>query len=343
MSFVECKNVSFKVSNEDDNKVILNNINLDIDQGDFIAILGKSGSGKTTLLNCMVGLIEPTNGQIIVDNHIVNEMNDAEKTYWRRYDVGYVFQNYGLIEILSVYDNIALSTDLSSQFSMHAKKIDPSYERHEKVDHNKIATLMKRLNIWHLKDKFPHELSGGQQQRVSLSRIISKQPKIIFADEPTGALDHETSIEAMDLLLELNCSGSTIIMITHNEELVKYCNKVIRISDGEIIKRYDNDNSKLKEAMMNKMAQELDSANSLYENNQTDSGLWFRGNLTSENSVTVRALPQREIKVIKQTPQVKLAPPPAPKKKINNQWISHPYNEAKVKQDIANLEAKGGK
>ncbi len=244
MSYVECKNVSYRVDNDGNQKTILNNISLSVNQGDFIAILGKSGSGKTTLLNCMVGLIQPTDGAIIIDEKVINEMDEMAKTYWRRYEVGYVFQNYGLIEILSIYDNIALSADLSAQFSIKAKKVDPKYDQPKtKVDHQAIEALMKRLKIWHLREKFPHELSGGQQQRVSLARMLLKKPEIIFADEPTGALDHETSIEVMDMLLELNVLGSTIIMITHNEELIKYTNKVIRISDGNIINSFNNDNS----------------------------------------------------------------------------------------------------
>ncbi len=271
MSFVECKNVFFKVSNENE-KVILNNINLSVEKGNFIAILGKSGSGKTTLLNCMVGLIQPTEGKIIIGDKVINEMDEVAKTYWRRYDVGYVFQNYGLIDILNVYDNIALSSDLIAQFSFKAKKLYEEYGRKEKVNPEVIETLMKRLKIWHLREKFPHELSGGQQQRVSLARMLLKKPEIIFADEPTGALDHETSVEVMDMLLELNIMGSTIIMITHNEELIKYTNKVIRISDGNIIDAYRNDNTIEKARIKTNMAQYQNSEVSIQ-----DSNYWFEG------------------------------------------------------------------
>ncbi len=273
MSYVDCKNVSFKVMNDGNQKTILNNISLSIDKGDFIAILGKSGSGKTTLLNCMVGLIKPTEGSITIDKKVINEMDEMAKTYWRRYEVGYVFQNYGLIEILSIYDNIALSSDLSGQFSIKAKKVDPKYEQPQtKVEPQVIEALMKRLKIWHLREKFPHELSGGQQQRVSLARMLLKKPEIIFADEPTGALDHETSIEVMDMLLELNIMGSTIVMITHNEELIKYTNKVIRISDGNIISSFVNDNSNERVRVAANIVQQLVNDRYLQTSYQ-----WFAG------------------------------------------------------------------
>ncbi len=274
MSFLDCKDVYFEVSDKDNKKVILDNINLSAEQGDFIIILGKSGSGKTTLLNCMVGLIQPTSGSITIDEQKINEMDEIAKTYWRRYEVGYVFQNYGLIEILSVYDNIALSSDLSAQFSLKAQKVNPRYTKREKVDPSNTEALMKRLKIWHLREKFPHELSGGQQQRVSLARMLLKNPKIIFADEPTGALDHETSIDAMDMLLELNCYGSTVVMITHNEDLVKYANKIIRISDGQILCSYENDNTEEKLRVMNKLLNPEEETEAPVE---CGSGLWFRG------------------------------------------------------------------
>ncbi len=285
MSYVDCKNVSYKVENDGNQKTILNDISLSIEQGDFVAILGKSGSGKTTLLNCMVGLIQPTSGSICIDDKIINQMDETAKTYWRRYEVGYVFQNYGLIEILSIYDNIALSSDLSAQFSLKAKKVNPKYEKQEKIDDKEIEALMKRLKIWHLREKFPHELSGGQQQRVSLARMLLKKPQIIFADEPTGALDHETSIDVMDMLLELNVLGSTIVMITHNEELTRYTNKIIKISDGQIIRSFENDNSEEKIRIQNKTYEEE-------WDESTYTGLWFTGFIPYRNYKSSQSIEQ---------------------------------------------------
>lgn len=247
MSFIECKNISFVVKNNESIQYILNDINLSIEKGDFVIILGKSGSGKTTLLNTMVGLIKPTSGYSIIDGYNITTMKEIEKTYWRRYYIGYVFQNYGLFEILNVFDNIYLSLDLNSQFSFKAKKVIKDYVKQPKPTFAEVDEIMKRLKIDHLANKFPHELSGGQQQRVSLARILIKKPKVVFADEPTGALDHETSLEVMDMLVTLNNSGSTIVMITHNENLVKYANKVIKMSDGKIVYSTNVDNSLIKQ------------------------------------------------------------------------------------------------
>lgn len=240
MSFIEVKNIKYEIDTKENHQTILNDINLKINQGEFVLILGKSGSGKTTLLNIMVGITTPTSGNVIINNQDITSLTDDEKTYWRRYKVGYIFQNYGLFNIINVYDNIYLTLNLKSLYSHKAKKYIKNFKRNPKEDIHEVDDIMKKLNIYHLKDKFPHELSGGQQQRVSIARVFVKKPEIIFADEPTGALDYETGIEVMNYLKYLNDSGSTIVMITHNEQLKSYASKIIYISDGNILSIEDN-------------------------------------------------------------------------------------------------------
>lgn len=249
---IKCKNISFKSSQKDSNDLILDNINLEIEPGDFLIILGKSGSGKTTLLNIIVGLLQPTSGDVFINNENITNMSEDQKTYWRRYYFGYIFQNYGLINVLSSYDNIKNSLDLNSVYSQSAKKYIPNYKSF-KCDNSKelINDVMDKLKISNLKNKFPHELSGGQQQRVSIARILVKKPEVIFCDEPTGALDNESSIAVMNMILEMNISNSTVVMITHNENFIKYANKVIRISNGKIIDSFENNNSVLKNKLLN--------------------------------------------------------------------------------------------
>lgn len=245
MSNISCENISLKTNNKQ-NEYILKNINLQIAKNDFVAVLGKSGSGKTTLLNVMVGLLKPSQGRVIVDDQDITNISEKQKTYWRRYDVGYIFQNYGVVNVLNAYDNVRLVLDLSTLYSQTAKRFGLMRRQKTNEIYEEVQKIMERLNIWNLCGKFPHELSGGQQQRLAIARTMVKKPKYIFCDEPTGALDHNTSIEVMNLLLELNLSGSTVIMITHNEQLVKYANRVIHISDGKILETYAHDNWKLK-------------------------------------------------------------------------------------------------
>ncbi|MGL4947981.1 MAG: ABC transporter ATP-binding protein [Mycoplasma sp.] len=240
---INCKNICLKnneVLNED---FILKNISFSVHKNDFLIILGKSGSGKTTLLNIIAGLIEPTSGSVNIFDKDITKINDDEKTYWRRYYMGYIFQNYGLFNTLNVYDNIKISANLNNLMSKRAKKYFDNYKEFRNTNESNVDEVMKKLNISELKNKFPNELSGGQQQRVSLARTILKNPPIILADEPTGALDSETSDVVINMLFDMHLKGTTIIMITHNEDLIKYANKVIYLSDGKINSIYDNDNS----------------------------------------------------------------------------------------------------
>lgn len=203
-----------------ENKVVaLKSINLEVDKGEFVAIVGTSGSGKSTLLNLIGGLDTPTKGQIFVKDEEISLLKNRELTKYRRDSIGFVFQNYSLMPVLSVYDNVALPLSLSGK----------------KVDHGYIKELLTELGIWDKRRKYPSELSGGQMQRVAIARALVNKPAILLADEPTGNLDSNTTSEVMDMLRESNRKfNQTILMVTHNDALAKVCDRVIRIEDGQV-------------------------------------------------------------------------------------------------------------
>ncbi len=195
-------------------------ISLEIEEGDFTAVIGTSGSGKTTLLHCMAGLDKPTSGEVILKDKNIYDLNDDELSKIRRREFGFVFQSFNLIPVLNIYDNIVLPVQLDG------KKEDKEY----------ILRLVERVGLSNQLKKFPNELSGGQQQRVAICRALANKPSIIFADEPTGNLDSKTTEEVMSLLRntvsELN---QTLVMITHDENIAKQADRIITISDGKII------------------------------------------------------------------------------------------------------------
>ncbi|MDI7814803.1 ABC transporter ATP-binding protein [Clostridioides difficile] len=198
---------------------VLKSLNLEIDSGEFVMIMGKSGSGKTTLLNILVFLDVFDEGRYIFDGTDVTNLSENERSVFRNINIGFVFQQFNLIETLNVYQNVELPL-------IYNKALKKS-EREEIVeDKLKSVGLLDKL-----KQK-PLQLSGGQQQRVAIARCLANDPQIIFADEPTGALDSETSKEIMELLTKLNEQGKTIIMVTHDQDLTKYATKVIRLKDG---------------------------------------------------------------------------------------------------------------
>lgn len=205
---------------QNENKVVaLKSINLEVDKGEFVAIVGTSGSGKSTLLNLIGGLDTPTKGQIFVRDEEISLLKNRELTKYRRDSIGFVFQNYSLMPVLSVYDNVALPLSLSGK----------------KVDHGYIKELLTELGIWDKRRKYPSELSGGQMQRVAIARALVNKPAILLADEPTGNLDSNTTSEVMDMLRESNRKfNQTILMVTHNDALAKVCDRVIRIEDGQV-------------------------------------------------------------------------------------------------------------
>lgn len=196
----------------------LNGVDLTISDGELISFIGKSGSGKTTLLNLLGGLDSATSGNVFFDNDDITKMKDHMLADFRLKKIGFVFQFFDLIPELTAQENILLPLRLA-----------------KKKDFN-LKLIAEQLHIEDKLKYYPSELSGGQQQRVAIARALANEPKIILADEPTGALDTKTSTEIMALFCELNKKGHTIIIITHDLEIAKQCSRIVEISDGKILK-----------------------------------------------------------------------------------------------------------
>ena len=194
-------------------------INFEVDCNEFVAIVGKSGSGKSTFLHCAAGLDKPTSGNVFINGEDIYSVNDKRLSEIRRKELGFIFQNFNLIQTLNVYDNIILPIHLDG------KKENKDY----------IDNLIKEIGLEDQVNKFPNELSGGQQQRVAIARALSNKPSIIFADEPTGNLDSKTTYEVMALLKRIiKKYNTTLIMITHNLEIADEADRIITVSDGKI-------------------------------------------------------------------------------------------------------------
>lgn len=197
----------------------LDGVSLSVEQGEFAAVVGSSGSGKSTLLHMLGGLDYPTQGQVFVDGREIFELNETQLSVFRRRNIGFVFQNYNLIPVLNVYENIVLPVELDG----------------ETPDRDYIGEIMSTLGIEEKRYSLPNQLSGGQQQRVAIARALAAKPAILLADEPTGNLDSRTSQEVLGLLkLTGKRYSQTIVMITHSEELAQLCDRIIRIEDGRI-------------------------------------------------------------------------------------------------------------
>ena len=198
----------------------LDGVNLSVEKGEFLAIVGTSGSGKSTLLHMMGGLDKPTSGSVTVDGNELNKLSDDEITIFRRRNVGFVFQQYNLVPMLNVWDNIVLPIQLDG------KKVDDKY----------ITQIVDTLGIGNKLDNLSNNLSGGQQQRVAIARALAAKPSIILADEPTGNLDSRTSQDVLGLLKVTSDNyNQTVVMITHNEEISQLADRVIHIEDGKIV------------------------------------------------------------------------------------------------------------
>lgn len=200
----------------------LDNVSVSIDDGEFVSIIGTSGSGKSTLLNMLGGLDRPTSGDVYVKNKKLSDMNDEELTIFRRRNIGFIFQNYNLVPVLNVYENIVLPIELDGT----------------KIDKNYIQTIIKTLGLNEKANAMPNQLSGGQQQRVAIARALAAKPAIILADEPTGNLDSKTGMDVISLLKVTSRKfQQTIVMITHNEEIAIMANRMIRIEDGKVVSK----------------------------------------------------------------------------------------------------------
>lgn len=197
----------------------LDGVNLSVEEGEFLAVVGTSGSGKSTLLHILGGLDYATSGSVFVSGKELFKLNESELTIFRRRNIGFVFQNYNLVPILNVYENIVLPIELDG----------------EKPDKRFIKEIMEMLGILEKKNRMPNQLSGGQQQRVAIARALASKPAILLADEPTGNLDSKTSQEVLGLLkLTGEQFQQTIVMITHNDSMAQLADRVIRIEDGRI-------------------------------------------------------------------------------------------------------------
>lgn len=221
MTVLTLKNVE-KIYGANENEVrAISDVSFEIEEGEFTAIVGTSGSGKSTLLNLIGGLDRPTKGKILVKGKEIHNLDRKQQTLFRRRNIGFVFQNYSLMPVLNVYDNVALPI---------------SFDKKSNKNRTYVESLLKELGIWDKRKKYPHELSGGQQQRVAIARALVNHPAIILADEPTGNLDSKTTEEVIDLLKESSRKyKQTVLMVTHNDMLAKCCDRVIRIEDGTII------------------------------------------------------------------------------------------------------------
>lgn len=220
MTILETKNLQKVYGSGETAVYALRGVNLDVERGEFIAVVGTSGSGKSTLLHMLGGLDRPTAGDVRVDGKSIFTLKDEALTIFRRRKIGFVFQNYNLVPVLNVYENIVLPIQLDGNT----------------IDENYVAEIIKTLGIESKLNNLPGQLSGGQQQRVAIARALAAKPAIILADEPTGNLDTRTSQDVMGLLKVTSQKfGQTIVMITHNEEIAQLSDRMIRIEDGRIL------------------------------------------------------------------------------------------------------------
>ncbi|MDR7855182.1 ABC transporter ATP-binding protein [Tissierella sp.] len=222
--FIQIKNLSKIYKTGGETLIAVNNISLDINEGEIITLLGPSGSGKSTLVNMIGGIDEADEGTISVDQCEITSLKSKELTDYRRESIGFVFQFYNLISNLTVYENVEAVADICK-------------------DAFDIDELLENLGISHLANHYPVELSGGQQQRVAIARALVKNPKILLCDEPTGALDYKSSLDILRLIKEINEKyNTTILIITHNISIADMCHRTVRISDGKITHDDVNEN-----------------------------------------------------------------------------------------------------
>lgn len=225
------------------NKVeALRNVNFTVEEGEFVAIMGESGSGKTTLLNILAALDKPTAGRVILEKEDLSKIRESQVAAFRRDNLGFVFQDFNLLDTFSIEDNIYLPLVLQG------KKYEEMKE--------KLMPIARRLGLKEILRKYPYEVSGGQKQRAAVARAIITGPKIILADEPTGALDSKSSDELLELFKEINAGGQTILMVTHSVKAASSASRVLFIKDGEVFHQiYRGEDSE--QALYQKISQTL--------------------------------------------------------------------------------------
>lgn len=222
MSLIECRGLGRTYRRGTEEIKPLDDLDLDIDAGRFVALMGPSGSGKTTLLNLLAGIDRPTEGTLVVDGREVHRLSGGALARWRSETVGYVFQLYNLVPVLSAYENVELPLLLHSMS--------------RKERHRRVAAALEMVDIADRRDHRPNQLSGGQEQRVAIARAIVTDPTIILADEPTGDLDRDSATNIMSLLSRLNQElGRTIVMVTHDPKTTSWCDTVLHLEKGQLI------------------------------------------------------------------------------------------------------------
>jgi putative ABC transport system ATP-binding protein len=218
---IKTENLTKRFRTEEVETSALNNVNIHVQKGEFLAIMGPSGCGKSTLLN-IIGLLDnPTEGTYHFDGNNVSMLKESQRTGLRKGNIGFVFQSFNLIDDLTVYENVELPLIYLKIKSSERKRM--------------VEAILERMKIGHRRKHFPQQLSGGQQQRVAIARAVVASPKLILADEPTGNLDSKNGLEVMKLLSELNKEGTTIVMVTHSEHDASVAHRIINLFDGKVI------------------------------------------------------------------------------------------------------------
>lgn len=220
MSFIELHNIEKQYGKGASSVEALKNITLNIEEGEFIAIMGKSGSGKSTLLNILGKVSQPSNGKYFFDGEDVSKLSSSRAAAFRSKNIGFVVQHFALIQEMTVYQNIALPMIYKKYSSKRIKE--------------RVSELLNLLEIEDKKNKYPSELSGGQCQRVAIARAIATNPKLLLADEPTGALDEMTGLKIMEILKKLNDNGITILIVTHDADVARCCKRQLYMKEGEM-------------------------------------------------------------------------------------------------------------